>query len=137
MAYKDILRWRKIGEQSEVGNIEKGEYYMKMKHMELNEIGGSAQQRPTHTLSLAFLSAPASISSRTQSAWPFAAAHISAVHPPCDSDSPVPTQRHSHHIQAAKHIANTLKNAPCTHHMIYTILNIHIERKCRTRQSEI
>jgi hypothetical protein len=39
------------------------------------------------------LSAPASISSRTQFARPLKAAHISAVHPPCESDSTSPQNR--------------------------------------------
>jgi hypothetical protein len=43
----------------------------------------AARKRPTRTKSVASLSTPASISSRTQSVWPFIAAIISAVHPSC------------------------------------------------------
>ncbi len=58
------------------------------RRIQQNKIEPQQSSDRRRTLSLASLSAPASISSRTQSARPFAAASISAVYPFCGSDLP-------------------------------------------------
>jgi hypothetical protein len=55
--------------------------------------GASAKQKPSRTLFLASLLAPASIRSRTHSTEPNIEAYISAVFPFCGTDSPPITQR--------------------------------------------
>jgi hypothetical protein len=60
------------------------------------------ERHMTRTSSWASLSAPASISNRTQSAQPQKVAEISAVNPLCELDPPPHTQRHHHNTRNTK-----------------------------------